>query len=242
IFGCRRDIVRALQNIFQNAVEAMPSSGRIKASSELLPENLCQLTLFNSDSFVPKRIRERIFDIAYTCGKPKGKGLGLAFARQVIEQHHGKIICESKEDGTSFVVLLPAIGANEPVRPLRLAIVDDDLFVHMTWSIDQPTLNICSFHDPTTFVTSMSEDPKLLLAFDVIIMDYRFRNEPPTGIDHARVLKTLPNCPPILLATQASLPETVWHNAVDAVIAKRPLSQNAVQQLLESFVPQKGDL
>jgi len=43
-----------------------------------------------------------------TTGKSKGTGLGLAFAKRIMEAHGGTIAFESKEGkGTTFTVTLP---------------------------------------------------------------------------------------------------------------------------------------
>jgi signal transduction histidine kinase len=50
---------------------------------------------------------DRIFDPFFTT-KPKGIGLGLSIAYQIINKHGGTIKVESQwERGTSFVITLP---------------------------------------------------------------------------------------------------------------------------------------
>jgi signal transduction histidine kinase len=71
----------------------------------------------NSGAGIPMEIQERIFHPFFTT-KPRGTGLGLPIARQIIEAHRGRLHVES--DGvsaTAFVVELPttapvlAVGA-----------------------------------------------------------------------------------------------------------------------------------
>ena len=54
--------------------------------------------------------QERIFDQGFTTkGVGKGTGLGMAIARQIIEEKHGgKIACISElGKGTEFIISLP---------------------------------------------------------------------------------------------------------------------------------------
>ena len=54
-----------------------------------------------------KETLEKVYDIFYTT-KPNGTGLGLAFCKEVIELHQGKINITSEENkGTKIVITLP---------------------------------------------------------------------------------------------------------------------------------------
>jgi signal transduction histidine kinase len=55
-------------------------------------------------------IRDRIFDLFYSSKGQAGTGLGLFIARQVIQQHGGRIEVESAPgQGTRFRVRLPRV-------------------------------------------------------------------------------------------------------------------------------------
>ena len=57
---------------------------------------------------IPKAISERIFDPFFST-KPTGTGLGMAIARRIVEDHHGRIEIESVEgQGSSVSLILPA--------------------------------------------------------------------------------------------------------------------------------------
>ncbi|MNC86721.1 Nitrogen regulation protein NR(II) [compost metagenome] len=62
---------------------------------------------------MPDAIRERIF-YPLVSGRDGGSGLGLTIAQNFIAQHHGTVTFESVPGNTSFVVLLPVNGDDEP--------------------------------------------------------------------------------------------------------------------------------
>jgi two-component system NtrC family sensor kinase len=66
------------------------------------------LTVRNTGVGIPPELRDKIFQPFFTT-KPRGTGLGLPIARQIVEAHQGMIRVDS--DGTSFtafIIELPA--------------------------------------------------------------------------------------------------------------------------------------
>lgn len=65
---------------------------------------------------VPAELRHRVFDPFFTT-KPigKGKGLGLALAREYVERYGGTLVAENRPDGgAAFTVRLPAVDGAPP--------------------------------------------------------------------------------------------------------------------------------
>ena len=123
------DLTRVLVNLVKNAIEAMPSGGRIHlALSESASgdqdgaEGACPwLTLAIEDNGpgIPAQALEEIFVAGYSghardsSGKGDGmaahRGLGLAIVRSVVEQAGGRIRAENRAlGGARFVMELPA--------------------------------------------------------------------------------------------------------------------------------------
>ena len=103
-------------NLLVNARQAMPSGGQIVVRLSHDPAaGTVDLMIRDSGSGIPADKLPRIFDRFYTTkqgpdasGKG-GTGLGLAFCRDVIEAHHGRIRVESTVGrGTAFTLKLPA--------------------------------------------------------------------------------------------------------------------------------------
>jgi two-component system, NtrC family, sensor kinase len=69
-----------------------------------------KITIADNGVGIPKQFQKKVFDPFFTT-KPigKGTGMGLSISYQVVvEQHHGKLECFSKEnEGSEFVISLP---------------------------------------------------------------------------------------------------------------------------------------
>jgi signal transduction histidine kinase len=108
-------IQQVLLNLLINARQAMPSGGQviIRLSYDAAAGTV-DLMVRDSGSGIPADKLPRIFDRFFTTksgpdasGKG-GTGLGLAFCRDVIEAHHGRIRVESTVGkGTAFTLKLP---------------------------------------------------------------------------------------------------------------------------------------
>ena len=108
-------IPRVFANIVNNAIEHMGQEGKIWFTSNDLNEQMCEVRIGNSNSFIPEEDQERLFDSFFTKGKAGGTGLGLAICKKIVEAHGGKIRCQSsKETGTEFIFSLPMSAETEP--------------------------------------------------------------------------------------------------------------------------------
>ena len=119
-FAATRDIVcmdaaqleAALLNLLVNAVEAMPSGGRLKVAtavehSEAGEHIIVRIT--DTGSGIPEAERERLFRPFHTT-KPNGTGLGLATALRTVEEHGGSLALEPANEiqtGSTFRIELP---------------------------------------------------------------------------------------------------------------------------------------
>jgi signal transduction histidine kinase len=114
IVNCNQ-IQQVLINLLINARQAMTAGGHILIRlSHDAANATVDLMVRDSGSGIPADKLPRIFDRFYTTkqgpdasGKG-GTGLGLAFCRDVIEAHHGRIRVESSVGkGTAFILKLP---------------------------------------------------------------------------------------------------------------------------------------
>ncbi|MFQ5776581.1 MAG: sensor histidine kinase [Terriglobia bacterium] len=103
-------LVRALENIFRNAVDAMPRGGslRIRTAKENPWATRLQLEIIDTGIGIEGDNLGRIFDPFFTTKEVgKGTGLGLSITHGIIKEHHGTIAVESQPGrGTRFIIVL----------------------------------------------------------------------------------------------------------------------------------------
>lgn len=107
------EIVELLLNLIINAIDAMPSGGKLilKAFLETNPEthkSYIVLHIADTGEGIPPEAQHKIFDRYFTT-KESGTGLGLAICERIVMAHEGEITFESKQGvGTTFIIRLPA--------------------------------------------------------------------------------------------------------------------------------------
>ena len=97
---------RALLNLVQNALDAMPQGGLLTIRGQRTA-TLVQLQVQDTGSGVAAATLAQIFEPLYTT-KPGGTGLGLYLVQEIVTAHGGQITVESVEgQGTTFTLTLP---------------------------------------------------------------------------------------------------------------------------------------
>lgn len=97
----------ALVNLILNAIQAMPGGGRLTLRSERTP-SLVTVEVADTGGGIGAQDLENVFEPFYTT-KSRGLGLGLPYARKVVEQHAGTIeILSHPGEATRVIVRLPA--------------------------------------------------------------------------------------------------------------------------------------
>ena len=94
----KQDFLQVLDILLDNATKYGD-----KKISLLLTKN--SFTITNDGATIPKEDLEKVFDRFYQTDKTKdGSGLGLAIAKELCRQNGWKIICESQNRHTRFIV------------------------------------------------------------------------------------------------------------------------------------------
>jgi signal transduction histidine kinase len=102
----REQFQAALLNLVLNAQQAMADGGQLVVRTRSTPTGVA-LDLIDTGSGMTAQTMERMFETFYST-KPRGSGLGLPTARNIIEGHGGRILVESELGrGTKFTILLP---------------------------------------------------------------------------------------------------------------------------------------
>jgi len=103
-----RVLGRAIVNLIENALQAMPEGGRLILAVEPDAEtDGVALTVSDTGSGITPEVRRRLFE-PYFSTKSSGTGLGLAIVRRAVEAHGGRIDVEATAGrGTTFRIRLP---------------------------------------------------------------------------------------------------------------------------------------
>lgn len=100
-------IGRALTNIIENALHAMPGGGTLTLDAVLVPDSRVQLRVSDTGMGMDAEAIAKIFE-PYFSTKAIGTGLGLTIAKRNVEANGGTIAVTSERDrGTSVTMTLP---------------------------------------------------------------------------------------------------------------------------------------
>lgn len=96
----------ALMNLMLNAIEAMPDGGVLSVAIDQTDEVL-RLEIADTGRGIPEDEAKKIFEPFYTT-KEQGLGLGMPYAKKIIDQHGGTISLSSQPgEGTRVSIALP---------------------------------------------------------------------------------------------------------------------------------------
>jgi signal transduction histidine kinase len=102
----RELLKQALMNLILNALEAMPSGGRLTVSLERRGE-MAVIEIEDTGRGIPPEHTQRIFQLFFTT-RPGGSGIGLASAFRTVQLLNGSIDFKSEVGrGTTFRIELP---------------------------------------------------------------------------------------------------------------------------------------
>ncbi|HUS63689.1 MAG TPA: HAMP domain-containing sensor histidine kinase [Kofleriaceae bacterium] len=100
---------RALHNLVRNAIQAAGAGERprrVRIGGAADGETI-KLSVHNTGAPIPAESRDRLFEPFFTT-REKGTGLGLAFVREIVQDHGGQVEIDSADGrGTTFTLVLP---------------------------------------------------------------------------------------------------------------------------------------
>jgi len=102
----RARIERVFANLFENAIDAMRSGGKIAIQSSTEADNIV-VRVEDTGPGISPALRGRLFQPFVTAGKKNGLGLGLALSRQTMLDHGGDMWVDGQGPGARFYLRLP---------------------------------------------------------------------------------------------------------------------------------------
>ncbi|HEV7681034.1 MAG TPA: ATP-binding protein [Pyrinomonadaceae bacterium] len=142
VLGDAVELREVLVNMIYNAIDAMPSGGEIRMSSQETSGRVVLSIADNGTGMTPD-VKSRLFDPFFTTKGKGGTGMGMAVSFGIIRRHNGSIDVESEPGrGTIFRISLPlaelastttgtdslSSGALDHDK-LRVLVVDDEMAV-----------------------------------------------------------------------------------------------------------------
>jgi two-component system nitrogen regulation sensor histidine kinase GlnL len=111
----KNQLIQAVLNIVQNAVQAMPQGGKIVMRTRIRRHMtigrkryrlIAKIDIIDNGPGINDELMNQIFYPLIT-SRAEGTGLGLSIAQSLINQHNGLIECESEPENTVFSIYLP---------------------------------------------------------------------------------------------------------------------------------------
>jgi signal transduction histidine kinase/ActR/RegA family two-component response regulator len=138
------EVREVLVNMIYNAVDAMPSGGEVRISTQETRDRVVIHVTDTGTGMTPE-VKQRLFDPFFTTKGKAGTGMGLAVSFGIIRRHEGSIEVDSEPGrGTTFKISLPRVvpttaTSKSPDSPettvsavpdkVRVLVVDDEIHV-----------------------------------------------------------------------------------------------------------------
>jgi PAS domain S-box-containing protein len=110
------EVRQVLSNLIGNAIDAMPSGGRLllrsrEATDPRTAKRSLVITVADTGTGMNPETQRRLFEAFYTTKGMGGTGLGLWISKDIVARHHGRIRFRSRtapgKSGTVFCLSLP---------------------------------------------------------------------------------------------------------------------------------------
>lgn len=106
----RDQFTSVLVNLFMNALDAMPQSGRLIVALRKSETAEFELTVIDTGKGIDVALADKLFT-PFTSTKSTGTGLGLSVCRRVVQDHGGQLLGANRpEGGACFTITLPVSG------------------------------------------------------------------------------------------------------------------------------------
>ena len=129
------ELREVLVNMIYNAIDAMPSGGEIRLTTQENRERVV-VCVGDTGTGMSPEVKQRLFDPFFTTKGKAGTGMGLAVSFGIIRRHEGSIEVDSEPGrGTTFKISLPKVmpeaaeAAGSPAEAHGISAADDKVRV-----------------------------------------------------------------------------------------------------------------
>jgi signal transduction histidine kinase len=111
VLGDPSQLLQVLVNLVVNAIQAMPTGGRVTVETRATPAGVL-LAVEDDGVGIPLEVQDHIFERFFTTkAVGEGTGLGLPVVREILNAHRGTIhVISGPGKGSRFEVSLPLTG------------------------------------------------------------------------------------------------------------------------------------
>jgi len=117
VFADRNQMVRVLNNVIKNAIQAIPDNKRGMINISLVKRGDAAIISVEDNGIgISEEMRDSVFRPNFTT-KSSGTGLGLAICANIMETFNGRIYFETeKGKGTKFFIEIPLMKFDDNIR------------------------------------------------------------------------------------------------------------------------------
>jgi two-component system sensor histidine kinase SenX3 len=120
VLGDRDQLIMAIQNLVENAVNYSPEGTKVTVSS-VVEDGIVTISITDQGIGIPENEKDRIFERFYRVDPARsrqsgGTGLGLSIVKHVATKHGGEVSLWSVENvGSTFSLKLPLFSKSEEI-------------------------------------------------------------------------------------------------------------------------------
>lgn len=177
-----------LSNMIDNSAYACRSNKGIITISYSCDKNNAYIRVIDNGKGIDASDFEKIFERSYSKKEKKGTGIGLSYAKNVLNSFDSTIkVEESKEGKTVFLLTIPIANSSELELDLckykRIVVADDENFAHKDWSKKFERFNLEKIHFSSISELQSWINDQESLNETLFLIDYEFEGEKFKGSD-----------------------------------------------------------
>ncbi len=211
VSGDESQILQVFINLLNNAIQAMPSGGRLTVQT-LVEDDTALIFVRDTGVGIPEENVSRLFDPFFTT-RPAGEGtgLGLTISSTIIANHGGVIEVSSEMgEGTIFTVRLPLLverstgsGAegDEHHGP-RVLVLDDekDILYWVETLLGDSGMDVTTENEPKKAVALLEKNE-----YDVMLIDAKMPTQDGVSLFRDVIAKKYPSMKVVLFTGSESV-------------------------------------